>query len=83
MVPIIDDPEKGFIQNNIIVHDGDGSACKHLTGNKAGEYKCKIHEYDFYRKTPCFDYGQIESSPDTECRMGRYIIDKHNKSIMT
>jgi hypothetical protein len=73
---IVDDPEKGISEDNIIAHEGNGP-CKHLEGNKPGEYKCKIHNKPWYKKTPCYSHGQIESSPEDECRMGRYIIDNY------
>ena len=75
LVIIIDDPEKGIEKDNLIAHKGDGP-CKHLEGNKPGEYKCSIHDRSWYKKTPCYSHGQIESSPTDDCRMGRYIIDK-------
>jgi len=75
-VIIVDDPEKGIQDDNLIVHDGQGNSCKHLQGNVMGEYSCAIHDKEWYEETPCNRYGQIESSPDTECRMGRYQLDK-------
>lgn len=76
-VVIIDDPSKGIIADNVIFHRGDGP-CKHLTGDKPGEYKCAVHHYHWYRKTPCFSYGQVEQSVDTPCRMGEYILKGGN-----
>jgi len=76
MVMIVDDPTKGLSEDNIIDHIGDGP-CKHLEGSKPGEYSCKVHSKSWYKKTPCFSHGQIESSPDNECRMGRYILDNN------
>jgi hypothetical protein len=29
-----------------------------------------------YKQTPCFSFGQIERNKKSECRMGRYILDK-------
>lgn len=75
-VVIVDDPEKGPVEENLIEHKGLGVACKHLRGNQAGDYWCAIHRKPWYQKTPCAWHGQIERSPDTECRMGRYILDK-------
>jgi len=77
LVIIVDDPEKGIVKDNIITHEGDGSPCKHLEGNKSGKYKCKIHDRSWYNGTPCFRHGQIENSPTDECRMGRYILDNN------
>lgn len=70
---IIDDPEKGISEDNIIAHEGNGP-CKHLDGNKPGEYSCKIHNKPWYKETPCYSHGQIEKSPTDECRMGIYIL---------
>lgn len=75
-VVIIDDPEKGITEDNMIVHIGDGP-CKHLEGNKPGEYSCKIHNKEWYKETPCFNHGQIEESPTDDCRLGRHILDNN------
>jgi len=75
-VIIIDDPEKDVIEDNVIAHMGNGP-CKHLEGNKPGEYSCRVHDRSWYKKTPCYRHGQIESSPTDECRMGRYILDNN------
>jgi Fe-S-cluster containining protein len=37
---------------------------------------CKIHHYKWYKDTPCFSHGQIESSASDNCRMGDYILNK-------
>ncbi len=55
-VVIIDDPEKGLVEENLIIHKGDGP-CKHLRGDKPGEYSCAVHDYPWYNRTPCFSYG--------------------------
>ena len=78
MVVIIDDPEKGFNEDNFIVHEGDGP-CKHLRGDKPGEYSCAVHDYPWYKRTPCFSHGQIEVSKDCVCRMGEYLLKKGEK----
>jgi len=75
-VVIVDDPEKGISEDNLIVHNGQGQPCKHLLVNAIGEHSCAIHDKKWYDKTPCNQHGQIESSSDTECRMGRYQLDK-------
>ncbi len=80
MVPIIDNPERGFIEDNIIFHFGLGIKCKHLDGEKPGKFSCKIHDKKWYKKTPCFLFGQIESSPNKPCRMGVYILQKGARS---
>jgi len=75
MVVIVNDPERGPVEGNLICHEGKGP-CKHLTGNKPGKYSCSIHNKSWYKKTPCFSHGQIERSIEDECRMGRYILNK-------
>ena len=76
LVMIADDPSKPISEENIIAHRGDGP-CKHLEGSTPGDYSCKVHSKNWYGGTPCFSHGQIESSPDDECRMGRYILDNN------
>jgi len=77
-VPVVDDPKKGIIIDNIITHKGDGP-CKHLKGKKPGEYSCEIHHESWYKDTPCFQHGQIESSKDDVCRIGEYIMEGKTK----
>jgi len=74
-VVIVDDPEKGLDDNNLI-HKESGSPCKHLVGDNPGQYSCGIHSYDWYDKTPCFQYTQIEATIDSPCRLGEYFLDK-------
>lgn len=73
-VIIVDNPEFGIREDNLTAHLGDGR-CKHLRGFKVGEYFCRLHHYDWYKETPCASYGQVETG-NTECRMGRSIIDR-------
>ncbi len=73
MVVIVDDPEKGPVEDNLICHEGYGP-CKHLKGEKAGEHSCALHDKKWYDETPCFAHGQIESSPDTPCRIGERVL---------
>jgi Fe-S-cluster containining protein len=49
--------------------------CIHLRGDKAGEYSCAIHEYPWFKDTPCGTHGQIERT-DSDCRLGAHIISK-------
>lgn len=80
MVIIVDDPKKGITEDNLIFHEGNGTPCKHLRGTKPGEYWCAIHHYPWYKETPCYAHGQIESSPDCVCRLGEYIL-KQRKEV--
>ena len=75
IVIIVDDPKKGLKENNLIEHWGNGP-CKHLLGDTPGEYSCAIHNYKWYKKTPCHSHGQIEQSPDCNCRLGEFILKK-------
>lgn len=73
-VSIVDDPEIGVTEDNIDGNEGNGKACKHLSGDTPGEYSCNIHEYSWYPETPCFSHGQIEKNVSDECRTGRYML---------
>jgi hypothetical protein len=72
-VVIVDDPEKGIVEDNLKSRGGL-NPCQHLLGDKPGGYSCKIHDYSWYSETPCFTHGQIESSPETPCRLGEHIL---------
>lgn len=74
-VMIVVDPELGPVQGNV-EHKKFNEVCRHLRGNKPGEYSCAIHHYSWYKDTPCFSHTQIEPSPDTLCRMGEYLLKK-------
>ena len=73
MVVIVDDPELGLSEENLIARTGK-SRCKHLRGDKPGQYQCVIHSKKWYRKTPCFAHRQIERNVNDECRMGKFIL---------
>lgn len=72
-VVIIDDPEKGLAEDNLI-HKPSGIVCQHLKGDNQGSYSCSLHDYPWYKETPCFSHGQIEESPENNCRLGEYIL---------
>jgi len=72
-VVIVDDPDKGARRDNLKYHEGKGR-CQHLRGDKPGEYSCAIHDRKWYKFTPCFAHGQVERSPEDECRMGAYLM---------
>jgi len=74
MVAVVDDPEKGIDLDNFILYRGDGTRCKHLVGNKVGEYSCAIHDYPWYKETPCAAHTQIEEDLSNPCRMGEYLV---------
>ena len=77
-VIIVDNPAKGIVEGNLILHEGNGTPCKHLTGSKPGEYSCGIHNEPWYNETPCYQFGQIEATPDTPCRVGEYRLKQNN-----
>jgi len=76
-VIIVDDPAKGIVEDNLIHHPGTGP-CKHLLGDKPGEYSCALHDEPWYIETPCHAFGQIEESFDTPCRIGVHVMRKEN-----
>jgi hypothetical protein len=74
-VVVVKDSEKGISEDNLIARPGDGTPCPHLRGDKPGDYSCAIHEKEWYKETPCFAHGQIESR-STNCRLGEFILKK-------
>jgi len=75
VVVIVDDPDKGVQEDNLIVHEGKGKPCKHLSKEISGEYSCKIHNEKWYKETPCYAHGQIEQNSTDPCRMGLYFLN--------
>lgn len=76
MVIIVDNPDLGLIEENLIVHEGGSVPCKHLRGDKPGQYSCAVHDKDWYKETPCFAFTQIESNLDQPCRLGKHLLNK-------
>jgi hypothetical protein len=77
---IADDPTKGLASNNIIIKI-PGERCKHLIGNKPGEFSCAVHNYPWYKKTMCHKYGgkrtggrRINNKEDI-CETGKRVMD--------
>lgn len=77
MVVVVDNPDKGIIEDNLITHMGEGKPCQHLVGNIPSEFSCAIHDKSWYNETPCFSHGQIEQNVDDVCRMGEYLLKTH------
>lgn len=73
-VMIVDDPEVGLVENNII-HKPSGIKCQHLLGEKMGEHSCAIHDKPWYPETPCAAYTQV-GAEDSPCRTGKYFLDQ-------
>lgn len=76
-VMIMDNPDKGHVPSNII-HKPTGEKCKHLLGDKPGNYSCAIHDHPNYKDTPCDQFAQMEHS-NTNCRMGEYVLNQIKK----
>jgi hypothetical protein len=72
---IVDNPDLGPIEGNLISRGDAGEPCKHLLGDIVGEYECSIHEELWYKETPCFSHGQIERE-NSPCRMGTFLLKK-------
>jgi len=64
------------LPDDAFIHKPDGILCPYLnfTGKKA---ICSIHDYDWFKSTPCYNHTQIESSTDCNCRTGQYIIENN------
>lgn len=60
-------PEDGFI-----IKPGN-TPCPHLYWD-SDESRCMVHNYTWYKKTPCYDFTQVESKPSMLCRLGVYSI---------
>jgi hypothetical protein len=71
-VIIIKDINKNLSTNNLEPKHS-GIKCKYLNGDKPGEYRCSIHDHPKFKKTPCFQFSQIEASRDSLCRIGSYL----------
>ncbi len=78
-VIIVDNPELEISEKNI-THKPSGERCKHLEGDKPGEYSCKLHNKPWYVETPCYAYGQIEQT-NSNCRIGEYILTKRSSNV--
>lgn len=70
-VVILIDPDKGLTEENV-EHKPSGVRCRHLQGDTPGKFACAIHEHPLYKKTPCWQFTQVESNPNTPCRIGQY-----------
>ena len=79
-VVIVDDPEKGISADNLIIKKS-GERCKQLRGNKPGKFSCAIHNYPWYKETPCFSHCQIERNVNDKCRIGVYILKNESLKV--
>lgn len=74
-VVIVDDPKKGIVDTNFRIKSEPGERCPHIRGNKPGKYSCAIHNEPWYCETPCASHGQTERSPNTPCRLGKFLLN--------
>jgi len=63
-------PEEAFLSKTEI------TPCPNLYW-EGDESRCRIHHYDWFKQTPCWDFDQI-GQQDEECRIGKFI--RKNKS---
>lgn len=63
---------------NSLMHKPGGQWCPHLVFNES-KASCAIHDKPFYKRTPCFEFTQIEASPNDDCRIGAGIRDNRIK----
>ena len=73
-VVIVDDPDLGISESNLISRTGLEGPCKHLRGSGPGKYSCAVHDRNWYSDTPCFQFTQVEGSTDTPCRIGMAVL---------
>ena len=76
LVVIVVDPDRGPKRDNLRAVNLLEEGCPHLRGEKAGEYSCAIHNKPWYKRTPCYAHGQIETKKSSPCRMGEYLLKK-------
>jgi len=57
-----------------VMHKPTGIACPHLELSN-DKYLCKVHHFEWFKDTPCFQYGQIEESEASLCRTGNYVVN--------
>lgn len=71
---VVDDPEKGPVDGNFITNVD--TRCKHLRGDIPGEFSCTIHDYPWYKDSPCAEY------PGPICRIGPSKIEEYRKVFL-
>ena len=74
-VVVVKDPDHPPSEDNVQFVSGLEDPCPHLEGDKPGDYSCAVHDKDWYEDTPCAQHGQVEQG-NTECRIGRYLLDR-------
>jgi hypothetical protein len=63
------------VKSEHIEYKAGGKPCPHLE-QLDGKSTCKIHHFKIYKKTPCFDFTQIETNSNCNCRMEDYILNR-------
>lgn len=61
---------------HMVMHKEYNQKCPHLYLQDQ-EWKCKIHDYPWFKDTPCARHSQIEESIESICRTGKYRKDKN------
>ena len=77
-VLVVTDPDKGLELDNwekCLNH-----RCKHLVGNRPGEYSCPLHANDWYVHTPCHKHGRLKTSENEVCEKGKMILEIFKES---
>lgn len=78
-VVIVSDPNKTPNEHNI-EFKRNNQRCKHLVGNKTGEFFCAIHNKEWYDTTPCFQHTQFERK-NSNCRIGQNILQNQDTPV--
>jgi len=73
---VVIDPDLGIVESNLETVGITGEPCRHLRGNEPGDYSCAVHEYPWYKETPCYRFTQIEKS-NSYCRTGLFTLGRH------
>ena len=81
-VNIVDNPELGVIESNLKAKY-TGERCQHLRGDVPGKYSCAVHNYSWYKQTPCYQFGQVELSENDPCRIGEYMLKPENSELLS
>ena len=60
------------LKDDGFLHKPTDVICPHAE-IKDNKLYCKVHNYKWYKNTPCYDFTQIELNDQCKCRMGDYI----------
>lgn len=83
IVAIIVDPGLGPVKGNVRGINCAKEYCPHLCTGEPGKFRCAVHDEPWFPDSPCGEFGQVENSPDTLCRMGAFIMsDPKNMELM-